>query len=242
MHSLEVALQDHELIVLRVIGEWWELELTGVDKAACVKALAGRLSQVDMPQELQFLPPEEADALRALVAGNGRVPVAAFSREHGEVRLMGPGRLEREEPWLTPVSPAEALWYRGFLYRGFDETAEGVIEFYYLPDELLAQFPREEETVEEPTAVVSALEPVAAPETWTTAVTDAVDDLTTLLALAQQTQFQAGGLDWPRYLLNPDPNRRSAAKPRGPTARPGRCLEQQRLERFVPHAGPGLRR
>lgn len=209
MHSLEVALQDRELIVLRVIGEWWELDLTGVDKAASVKALAGRLAQVDMPQELMFLPAEEAEALRALVAGNGRVPVATFSREHGEVRLMGPGRLEREEPWFDPTSPAEALWYRGFLYRGFDETAEGMIEFYYLPDELLAQFPQEKQVVEEPAAVVSALAAVAAPASWATAVTDAVDDLTTLLALAQQTQFQSGGLDWPRYLLNPEPNRRS---------------------------------
>ncbi|MEJ2747359.1 MAG: helicase-associated domain-containing protein, partial [Anaerolineae bacterium] len=209
MHSLEVALQDHELIVLRVIGEWWELDLTGEDKAASVTALAERLAQLDMPQELLYLPPEEANALQALVAENGRVPVAAFSREHGEVRLMGPGRLEREEPWFDPASPAEALWYRGFLYRGFDETAEGMIEFYYLPDELLAQFPQEEQAAEEPAADASAWEPAAVPASWATAVTDAVDDLTTLLALAQQTQFQSGGLDWPRYLRNPEPNRRS---------------------------------
>jgi hypothetical protein len=30
-----------------------------------------------------------------------------------------------------------------------------------------------------------------------------------MLALAQQTQFQSGKLDWPRYLLNPDADRRS---------------------------------
>lgn len=209
MHSLKTALDGRELIVLRVIGEWWELDLTGEDKLASVKMLAERLAKLNMEQEILYLPPEEAAALQALVAGNGRVPVATFSREHGEVRLMGPGRLEREEPWFDPASPAEALWYRGFLYRGFDETTEGMIEFYYLPDELLAQFPQEEMAPEAPITAVSALEPLAAPESWNTAVTDAVDDLTTLLALAQQTQFQSGGLDWPRYLLNPEPNRRS---------------------------------
>ena len=209
MRTLEQALQDHELIVLRVIGEWWELDLTGADKSACVKMLAGRLAQLDMKQEVLYLPPEEAAAVQEVVAGGGRVPVAAFSRAHGEVRLMGPGRLEREEPWLEPVSPAEALWYRGFLYRGFDETAEGMIEFYYLPPELLAGFsPPEPMPVQ---AVNDAIlpPPLDEPDSWQTAVTDAVDDLTTMLALAQQTQFQSGRLDWPRYLLNPDPDRRS---------------------------------
>ncbi len=209
MYSLATALDDHDLIVLRVIGEWWELDLTGADKAGSIKALAERLAQIDMPQEMQYLPPEEAAALQDLVAGNGRVPVATFSREHGEVRLMGPGRLEREEPWFDPVSPAEALWYRGFLYRGFDETSEGTIEFYYLPQELLEQFPQEKVAAAVRETAVSSLTPANPPKAWNTAVTDAVDDLTTMLALAQQTQFQSGKLDWPRYLLNPDADRRS---------------------------------
>ena len=32
MRTLEQALLDHELIVLRVIGEWLRLDLTGTDK------------------------------------------------------------------------------------------------------------------------------------------------------------------------------------------------------------------
>ncbi len=209
MRSLMRALADHELIVLRVIGEWWELDLTGADKPACVKALAAQLAQLDMTQELVYMPPEEVAAVRDLVAQNGRIPVSTFTRAHGEIRLMGPGRLEREEPWFDPVSVAEALWYRGILHRGFDETAEGMIEFYYLPDELLAQFPQEGKPVALKETAVPTLQPAAEPETWATAVTDAVDDLTTILSLAQQTQFQSGGLDWPRYLLNPDSDRRS---------------------------------
>ena len=142
MRSLEQALAEHELIVLRVIGEWWELDLTGAQKGECVQALAELLPQLDVVAEMEYIPPEEAAALQELVAQGGRMPVAAFRRQHGEVREMGPGRLEREEPWLEPVSVAEALYYRGFLYRGFDETAEGLLEFYYLPDELLAQLPQ----------------------------------------------------------------------------------------------------
>ena len=209
MRSLNQALQDHELIVLRVIGEWWELDLTGADKAASVEALAERLAQLDMAQELHYLPPEEAAALEALAAANGRIPVAAFEREHGAVRLMGPGRLEREEPWFDPQSPTEALWYRGFLYRGFDETAEGVIEFYYLPDEFMAQFPQMADTAAPQTAP-SPLTPAEPPEEWETAVADAADDLTTLLSLAQTTALRPEALDKLRQLLlNPDADRRS---------------------------------
>ena len=39
MRALEQALNDHELIVLRVIGEWWEMDLTGLDKVARATAL-----------------------------------------------------------------------------------------------------------------------------------------------------------------------------------------------------------
>ncbi|HEX6383719.1 MAG TPA: helicase-associated domain-containing protein [Anaerolineae bacterium] len=210
MRSLEQALQDHELIVLRVIGEWWDLDLTGTDKAGCVMALAEILPQLDLVDEMNYLLPAEAAAMAELVAAGGRIPVAAFSRDHGEVRLMGPGRLEREEPWLDPTSPAEALWYRGFLYRGFDETAEGVIEFYYLPEELLAQFPAATATKVVRETAAPALEAATPPQHVQAAVTDAVDDLTTLLALAQRTALQPDRLDrLNQLLLNPHPGRRS---------------------------------
>ena len=213
MRPLKQALHDHELIVLRVIGEWWEMDLTGADKNACVKSLVTTLERLDMVQERGFLPPEEAAAVDDLVAHNGRIPVSTFERAHGAVRMMGPGKLEREEPWFDPVSPAEALWYRGILYRGFDETTEGVIEFYYLPDELFQQFPQPE--VVEMAAAVEVLdaphlEPAAEPTQRGTAVIDAVDDVTTILAMAQLDMLQAERLDEiNQLLLNPDAERRS---------------------------------
>jgi hypothetical protein len=189
MRTIEQALQDHELIVLRVLGEWWELDLTGTDKVGCVAALAQVLAGLDMAHEMNYLSPEERAAFQELVEAGGQVPVATFSRKHGEVRMMGPGRLEREEPWFDPVSASESLWYRGFLYRGFDETADGMIEFYYLPREMAAQFPQANagETVPIMLNEEKQLSPVPTPEEYRTAVTDAVDDLTTLLAVAQTT-------------------------------------------------------
>ena len=224
MRPLTQALQDHELIVLRVIGEWWEMDLTGTDKNASVKSLAATLERLDMAQERAYLPPEEAAAIDDLVKHNGRIPVSTFERSHGAVRMMGPGKLEREEPWFDPNSPAEALWYRGMLYRGFDETDEGVFEFYYLPDELFQQFPEpeaptpkakddEKETAEEETpeeAPQQQMEAVTEPKVQNTAVIDAVDDVTAILAMAQLGTLHADRLDEVnQLLLNPDSERRS---------------------------------
>jgi hypothetical protein len=209
MRRLENALDDHDLTTLRVIGEWWELDLAGSNHSDCVKALANKLVELNLEQESRYLPAEDAAALMDLVAHRGRMPVASFSREHGEVRMMGPGRLEREEPWLDPVSAAEALWYRGFLYRGFDETAEGMIEFYFLPQELLEKLSQQESAASTREADLTPLDPVPAPPDAGSEVTDAVDDLTTLLALIQKSSARPSAQAWGSFLLDPDADRTS---------------------------------
>jgi hypothetical protein len=210
MRSLEQALSDHDLIALRVIAEWWELDLTGMEKHEGVEILAGTLARLDMMQEIEYLPEEEAAALQDLVSQGGRAAVDALSRLYGEVRMMGPGRMEREEPWLDPISPLEALWYRGFLFRGFDDTAEGVLEFYYLPQELLAQFPG---PFSEEEGIVGAvvLDPVEPPDgAPAEGLVNSVDDLTTMLAAALQPTGE--GKDQPAegvFLLDQNPGRKS---------------------------------
>jgi hypothetical protein len=192
---VESALTDHDLITLRVIGEWWELDLTGADKKACVQALAERLQQVDMELELNYLPPEEASAMQALVGSGGRMPVGTFTRRFGEVRQMGPGRLEREEPWLDPASAAEALWYRGFLYRAYDNADDGtLVEFFYVPEELYAQLPAPEQEAAVPEQAPSVLPAVEPPLSSEAPPTHAVDDVTTMLASAQRNGLQRAQL------------------------------------------------
>ena len=220
MYKLLASLLEHHLIVLRMIGEWWELDLVGQDKEASAKQLTQRLQEIDLVEEIQYIEPEETAAMRALIEAGGKIPVATFSRDYGEVRQMGPGKLEREEPWYAPVSPAEALWYRGFLYRAFDETADGLIEYYFIPEELLAQFGvtmSSGEDVAEPIES-SAPTPTAPPppppkldpETFVAARDDAVDDVTTILAHAQRSPLQAGGLaQLQPYLIDNDPKRLS---------------------------------
>lgn len=192
MRDIQTALEDHDLVTLRVIGDWWEVDLTGADKRACIKALGDRLRQLDLALELNYLPVEESGALEAVVQAGGKMPVSAFARQFGDVRQMGPGRLEREEPWLAPENPAEALWYRGLLYRGFDQAAENgnLVEYYYVPEEFSAQFSTTAGTPVETQAASESLEMAEPPEGVAPATMTAVDDLTTLLAMAQLGELQ----------------------------------------------------
>jgi len=210
MHTLEQSLYDHELITLRVIGEWWDLDLTGSQKAACVRALSEALGKLDLAYEIAYLGPEEATALRELIEAGGHMPVAAFERHHGTVRSMGPGRLEREEPWLDPVSPAESLWYRGFLYRAFEESEDNdLVEYYYLPIELAKSKIREDrvDSDQSPPKTMRLL-PAAEPVDYDPAGDDAVDDVVALLAESQKSPLETGSIirTLP-FLLNQDPVR-----------------------------------
>ena len=72
-------------------------------------------------------PSAEREALRTLLTAGGTLPVANFSQRFGSIRSVGPARLEREQLWRNPISPAENLWYLGLLYRGFEQLPNGAI-------------------------------------------------------------------------------------------------------------------
>jgi hypothetical protein len=88
------------------------------------------------------LPNAEREALRALLAAGGTLPVANFSQRFGSIRSVGPARLEREQLWHNPISPAENLWYLGLLYRGFEQLPNGAMrEVFFAPAELTPLLP-----------------------------------------------------------------------------------------------------
>ena len=183
MHSLESSLANHPLITLRVIGEWWELDLTGYDKVSCAKLIAERLLNLDWEEELAHFPPEESAGLQVL-AQTERMAIASYRRHYGEVRAMGVSRLEREEPWYDPANVAEALWYKGLIFSAFDQQGETMVECYYLPTELrqlIYKEPVQQVAESGPHLEVKRIQQVV----WPTFV-DATDDLVTLLGYVQR--------------------------------------------------------
>jgi hypothetical protein len=145
MPDLFTSLQKQDLGHIRNVAGMWGLELASNETDAALKELCVSLLDPDLLAEiLEALSPEARNALEALAAKNGRIPWAEFTRRFGEIREMGAGKRDRENPHLNPASTAETLYYRALLARAFFNTANGPQEFAFIPDELLKLLNRED--------------------------------------------------------------------------------------------------
>ncbi len=191
MRLLKSCLLDEPLPRLSAIADAWDIALEVASTQEMAEALAARMLTRDaVDRAIGALQPEAQAALGALVAANGRMPAAAFERRFGVVRPMGPGRLERERPWLTPANATEMLWYRGFIFRGFDRSLSNPVDVFYLPTDLLPAIAEIRDWRTEnaqaragqtaPAGAPSAISPLGLGQ-------QTLDDVTTLLSHIQNT-------------------------------------------------------
>jgi hypothetical protein len=142
MPGLSESLQGKDLGFLKVVALLWDLEFSAPDTRVGMQRLMPMLLQEEhFMGVLESLPPQAYAALADLQQNDGRMPWALFTRKHGLVREMGPGKRDRERPYASSASPAESLWYRALVGRGFFELVDGPEEMAYIPDDLLAVFP-----------------------------------------------------------------------------------------------------
>lgn len=138
MRTLLASLTDHPMALLRAIADLRGIELTTNARDDAAAQLAASLAQVGATDEaLAGCSAEAQGAWAALLTAGGRMKARVFSRHYGTIRPIGPGRLEREQAWRQPQSPAEELWYRGLLFRTFADLGDGTAEYFYIPEELL---------------------------------------------------------------------------------------------------------
>lgn len=138
MPDLFHSLRDFDLGHLRIVAGLWGVDLRADEAHEAARELAAGLLNPNLAREvIAALPAEAVSALKALVRAGGRVPWAGFARQFGEVREMGAGRRDREQPYLKPTSASETLFYRSLLGRAFFDTVNGPEEFAYMPDDLL---------------------------------------------------------------------------------------------------------
>jgi hypothetical protein len=139
MRTLRQCLFDCDLALLRVIAAQWGIELPTNRHDDAVDTLTVRLSDATMQTDLwSSLPGAERQALSAILSAGGALPAGAFARHFGEIRPIGPGRLERERPWESPISVAESLWYRGLIFKAFDQGPGEMHEVVFVPQEFHA--------------------------------------------------------------------------------------------------------
>ena len=138
MPDLIHSLLKQDIGHLRIIGEFWGLELESTDADSAREELSVSLLDFELLAELMAsLSPQADSAITDLVNSGGRIPWATFTRKYGDIREMGAGKRDRERPHLKPSSTAEILFYRGLLARAFFETDKGSQEFAFIPDDLL---------------------------------------------------------------------------------------------------------
>lgn len=140
MPSLAQSLEGQDIGHALIVAEGWGIELNAKDPREAIQILSEKIPEA-IQRSWADLRPEMREALTELTALGGRMPWAQFIRAFGEVREMGAGRRDKEEPHRHPVSEAEKLWYRGLVGRAFLDTAEGLQEFAFIPDDLLAKLP-----------------------------------------------------------------------------------------------------
>jgi len=137
MPDLRNSLSRMDFNQLKIVAEKWRLPLTAPDAREGVNQLIDHLLDIGTLQEiLETLTTPEKEALLWLDSLDGKEPWPHFIRRFGEVREMGAGWVDRERPDKDPISPAEGLWYRALVTRGFFDTDSGPLEFAYIPEDI----------------------------------------------------------------------------------------------------------
>ena len=138
---LRHTLSEYPLVLLKAIAEGWRLSLTDEQTDEIVALLAGVMSdRAEVARVVGALGETEREAL-GYVAAAGPVKAHIYQRKFGAIRGMGPGRLEWDQAWKHPTSPAESLWYLGLIQREIARLGAYHGDVFYVPHEILSELP-----------------------------------------------------------------------------------------------------
>lgn len=142
MPNLVQSLQGKDLGHLRIIAQFWGMELNAPDVRRAIQAVSQfMLNRKYLSAVIEKLPANAQQAWNELREHEGRLAWAVFIRRYGALREMGAARRDREQPYLDRELASELLWYRGLIGRGYFDTARGPEEFAYIPEDILELLP-----------------------------------------------------------------------------------------------------
>lgn len=138
MVDLARTLQGNDLVFLRMVANAWGIDCSAPDAYSAIPPLVSAILDQSLIHEIvEALPTEAKSAIQDLIEHQGKLLWSVFTRRYGEVRVIGAGRQDRERPDLSPVSPAEVLWYRAIIGKAFFNIAPEAQEYAYIPEDLL---------------------------------------------------------------------------------------------------------
>ncbi|MEL6271684.1 MAG: hypothetical protein AAFR22_17895, partial [Chloroflexota bacterium] len=187
MRTLLQALQDADEAVLAAAAAAWGLKPPPTDRTQLIETLNDLMLDPDNAERMwESLSDNQRQALQTVLGGGGKIAMPLFKRLFGDIRRMGRGAIDREQPQNNADSAAEALFYRGLVAEAYTLGNNGSIAYAFVPDDLVLVLPTHKTAYDD----IEAPEPVPAmaveqiTETRK-ADTSIVDDMTTLLAFLQ---------------------------------------------------------
>ncbi len=200
MLDLIASLRESDVAILEVIATVWKVDTTSLNQTETVKSIHAQMTERTHAERVwETLDDGQRGALQTLIGADGKMALTMFSRLYGDIRKLGKGAIQREQPHKNPQSIAEGLFYRGLLYEGYEQAPAGARPVVYVPIDLMGVLPSERTAYDD-------LEEMPAPDTTDSSVlfdddaptinaldpdvldnilqadTSLVDDLTTMLA------------------------------------------------------------
>jgi len=193
MRTLLQTLNETEEAILGTVAESWGVTDRPDDRAELAELLEATMLDAENAEAAwDKLPDDERQALQTLLGGGGKMMMSMFKHMFGDIRKMGRGAVEREEPHKSPESPAEALYYKGFIAETIRMSDNGSQAFAYVPEDLVLVLPTHrtgydataEADDDDDRELLTTLDTRGIDETRA-ADTSIVDDMTALLAFLQ---------------------------------------------------------
>lgn len=202
MLNLLASLQQIDEAILRTIAQYWGVNINRLETREIPRALEAEMRNPETASRIwDKLDDVQRGALQMLISSKNQLQAPMFERMHGEIRRLGRGGIERENPIANPKSVAEGLFYRGLIFTGYANSLGGSREIVYIPTELINALPTHKTTYDD----LGDFVPDAAPqqsllnrdeiqldaieadylENIVTADTTIIDDMTTLLGYLQ---------------------------------------------------------
>lgn len=189
MRTLYQTLQDADEATLTAAAMAWGVQPVPTHPPDIIKALGEVMLNAENAERIwQMLQEDQRQALQTVLGAGGTMPTAMFKRLFGDIRRMGRGAAERDQPHKNPTSPAEALFYRGLVAEAIQMGAVGSQGVIYVPEDLALLLPTHQTAYDgiekdEPDALAAVdVTQLTEPRRADTSI---VDDMTTLLAFLQ---------------------------------------------------------
>lgn len=139
MKDIYRCLDSHPEALLQAIARSWRLSLRGERKREMVEELAeGMLQGGAIGEILENLSPAAKEVLTEAVRQGGTLPTSRLAVAYGDVRPLGPARINRERPGENPQGALEELFYRGLIYRDFEQVEGRHVKVFVVPEQLMA--------------------------------------------------------------------------------------------------------